>query len=195
MKEKILEAFANLGFKLEKVSDTGYAFGYEGINFAYLINEDDEEFLSIALPGICDCDKDNALAAFVLMEKVNSTLKYVKAYTLGDSVWLFYERELISEQEELELVISRMIRHLEAALAFAHKTMEEMEKSIADDNTDESDAEEIEEEKASEDNDSLFSRICHRLIEECKGLVSEDDPDATCAEEVKDEKTSDDDKK
>ena len=51
MKEKILEAFANLGFKLEDADGMGYVFDYEGIRFIYMYNENDENFLSIALPG------------------------------------------------------------------------------------------------------------------------------------------------
>lgn len=51
MKEKILEAFANLGFKLEDADGMGYVFDYEGIRFLYMYNENDENFLSIALPG------------------------------------------------------------------------------------------------------------------------------------------------
>ena len=192
MKEKILETFADLGFKLEKSGDIGYSFGYEGLNLLYILNEDDEEFFSIALPCICDCNKDNALTAFALMEKINSSLKYVKANTLADSVWLFYERELVSEQEDLMPVMPRMIQHLEAALAFAHRTMPEIEKSMAEDNTDESDTENIAEEKAGDDNKSFFSHICRRFLDNFKDLASEDDTDEICSEEVKDEKTSDD---
>ena len=51
MKEKILEAFACLGFCLEKSDDVGYEFEYEGMTLLYLCNEDDEDFLAIALPG------------------------------------------------------------------------------------------------------------------------------------------------
>lgn len=44
MKEKILEAFANLGFKLEDADGMGYVFDYEGIRFLYMYNENDENF-------------------------------------------------------------------------------------------------------------------------------------------------------
>ena len=195
MNEKILETFSNLGFKLEKSGDIGYSFGYEGLNLLYILNEGDEEFFSIALPCICDCNKDNALTAFALIEKINSSLKYVKANTLADSVWLFYERELISEQEDLMPVIPRMIQHLEAALAFAHRTMPEIEKSMTEDNTDESDTENIEDGKAGDENNSFFSHICRCFLDKCKDLASEDDTDEICPEEGKDEKTSDDNSK
>ena len=46
-------------------------------------------------------------------------LKYVKAYRLGRTLWLFYERELLSE-ENLPQIISRMVVRLEAASCFVH---------------------------------------------------------------------------
>ena len=49
----------------------------------------------------------------------------MKAYILGGSVWIFYEREL-QDSDDLPLVISRMIRHLEAALMFARKVVVEL---------------------------------------------------------------------
>ena len=141
MKEKILEAFSNLGFKLEEEEGMGYSFNYEGLNLLYMYNEDDEEFLNIALPGIIEVEDDKMLHTCALLEKINSTLKYVKAYMLGNSVWLFYERELIEQreqntegqlyrEEDLMTVISRMILHLETGLAFVRKAMEEIEEAM-----------------------------------------------------------------
>ena len=100
MKEQILEAFRDLGFKLEEDEGMGYSFNYEGLNLLYMYNENDEEFLNIALPGIVEVESDNMLQICALLEKINSTLKYVKAYMLGNSVWLFYERELIEQREQ-----------------------------------------------------------------------------------------------
>ena len=135
MKEKILEAFRDLGFKLEEEEGMGYCFKYEGLNLLYMYNENDEEFLNIALPGIIDVEEDRMLQICALLEKINSTLKYVKTYMLGNSVWLFYERELFGE-EDLMTVISRMILHLEAGLAFARKAMTEIEETMTNDSSD-----------------------------------------------------------
>ena len=90
-----------------------------------------------------------------LLEKINSTLKYVKAYMLVNSVWLFYEREILGE-EDLMTVISRMILHLEAGLVFARKAMAEIEETMtngsSDDDTTESAEEIVTEEIADDDN-------------------------------------------
>ena len=155
MKDKILEAFSELGFKLEEEEGMGYSFNYEGLNLLYMYNESDEEFLNIALPGIVEVEEDRMLQICALLEKINSTLKYVKTYMLGNSVWLFYERELFGE-EDLMTVISRMILHLEAGLVFAHKAMAEIEETMtngsSDDTTD--DAEEIVAEEIVDDEDN-----------------------------------------
>ena len=169
MKEKILEAFRDLGFKLEEEEGMGYCFNYEGLNLLYMYNENDEEFLNIALPGIVEVEDDKMLQICALLEKINSTLKYVKAYMLGNSVWLFYERELIEQreqsrtcsdyaeslekktegqlcgEEDLMTVISRMILHLEAGLVFARKAMAEIEETMANDSSADDTAESAEE--------------------------------------------------
>ena len=147
----------------------------------YMYNENDEEFLNIALPGIVEVEEDRMLQICALLEKINSTLKYVKAYMLGNSVWLFYERELIEQreqsrtcsdyaesrekktegqlcgEEDLMTVISRMILHLEAGLVLARKAMAEIEETMTSDSSDDDttdEAEEIVVEEISDDGDN-----------------------------------------
>ena len=69
------------------------------------------------------------------MNKINSTLKYIKAYELSKSIWLFYERELLGN-EDLVKVISHMILHLEAGLMFSRKTLAEIKANAEDKNED-----------------------------------------------------------
>lgn len=135
MKEKILAAFENLGFNLEDNESLGYHFYYEGINFLYMYNEDDEDFLNISVPGIYDLEEDNKENYDALKEKINSTLKYVKAYTLGKGPWLFYERDLLGN-EDLEEVIRHMILHLAAALMFARDSIEKIDNGESDESSD-----------------------------------------------------------
>lgn len=131
MKEKILAAFENLGFNLEDNESLGFSFNYEGINYLYMYNEDDEDFLNISVPGIYNLEEDNKENYDALKEKINSTLKYVKAYTLGKGLWLFYERDLLGN-EDLEEVIRRMILHLAAALMFARDSIEKIDNGESD---------------------------------------------------------------
>ena len=143
MKEKILNVFETLGFQLEEMEGFGYGFRYEGINYLFMPNEDDEEFLNIAIPAILEINEDNVHAAHMLMDKLNSTLKYVKANKLGDSMWLFYERELYGG-EDLEKLVSRMILHLEAAMNFYRNAMANIKNELgnSDDDTPSDDTEE-----------------------------------------------------
>ena len=135
MKEKILAAFENLGFNLEDNESLGFTFNYEGINYLYMYNEDDENFLNISVPCIYDLEENNKEKYNALKEKTNSTLKYIKAYTLGGSLWLFYERDLLGN-EDLEEVIRRMILHLAAALMFARDSIEKIDNGESDEDSD-----------------------------------------------------------
>lgn len=49
MKEKVLKALKELGFKLEEVEDFGYIFQYEGTHYLYAPNIMGEEFLNICI--------------------------------------------------------------------------------------------------------------------------------------------------
>lgn len=118
MKEKIFEAFKALGFKLEDLDGTAYGFHYEGRSLLLLPNEDDE-FLNIALPCVLEKDDVDEETFTEAMEKLNSTLRYVKAYKAFGGITLFYEREL-SGDEDLKEVIRRMVYHLEAGHFFLH---------------------------------------------------------------------------
>jgi len=129
MKEQILNTFATMGFQLEEMEGFGYGFRYEGINYLYMPNDDDEDFLNIAVPAIVEINDENVHAAHMLMDKLNSTLKYVKANKLGDSMWLFYERELYGG-EDFEKLLSRMILHLEAALNFYRNAMANIKEEL-----------------------------------------------------------------
>jgi hypothetical protein len=143
MKEQILNTFATMGFQLDEMEGFGYGFRYEVTNYLYMLNDDDEDFLNLAIPAILEVTEDNINAALMLMDKLNSTVKYVKANRLGDSIWLFYERELYGG-EDFEKLLSRMILHLEAAINFFHHAMDNIKKEVdsSDDDTPAGDTEE-----------------------------------------------------
>lgn len=132
MKEKILETLVALGFKTENIDNTGYGFDYEGKHFLFLPDENDDDFFSICLPGIYDYKEDKIGEHCAITEKLNSSLKYVKAYTIGDSIWLFYERELMGG-DDLENIIQHMIVQLDAGLRFAFNAIKEIEASFSED--------------------------------------------------------------
>ena len=123
MKEQILDAFKAMGFEMEEMEGLGYSVLFEGKRYLYLYSEEDENFLNIALPAILDPDDEDNVDIYQVMDKINRTRKYVKANMLNGSMWLFYERELFGG-EDLELVLSCMIRHLDACFILLDRAMD-----------------------------------------------------------------------
>ncbi len=154
MKEKVMEAFHELGFQMEEIDDHSYCFSYEGQKYLYAPNENDNEFLSISIPCVYELTDDNFTKYIALTERINSTLKYVKAYHVADFIWLFYEREMLSEDEDMTLVVSRMILHLEAAVRFIVEALEEMNND--NEETEEETVEELEDESDTDEYEDDF---------------------------------------
>lgn len=156
MKEKIKNAFEALGFELEELDDFGCKFQYEGSNYLWMYCDNDDEFLNISLPGVLDLEKVDEMLFYKLMEHLNGTLKYVKVNMLHDSMWFFYERELIGD-EDLERVIPRMISHLYHAMDMLHKGFEKCSSDEDDDELDSSVVEVEDAEIINDDNGSTSS--------------------------------------
>jgi len=133
MKEKILNALVALGFDLEQLDDFGYGFQYEGTNFIWMPNDNDESFLNIAIPAILEKGDTDDSNFYELMNMLNSNMKYIKANTFGDSLWLFYERDVYDENEDLERILTRMIVHLHGSLMEFRKAIWEANKDSKDD--------------------------------------------------------------
>ena len=129
MKEKVLEALKALGFELEESERNCYEFQYENLYLLYLYNENDEDFMSIACPCSIKKEEIGELAYYQLMDKVNSTMKYIKANDMNDRIWLFYERDICNE-EDLEETLNRIILSLEAGFNFLHKKLRALSENV-----------------------------------------------------------------
>ena len=183
MKEKVLDALKALGFET-KDFEIGYGFEFEGSHFLYLPS-DDEQFLSIALPSVHEFDEENELEGYKLMNKVNRQMKYVKATRINGDIWLFFERNLLGE-EDLKEVLQQMIFSLEAAHFFMQDWEENAEddnESDEDENDNESDEDEDDFESDEEDEDSELEEV-----EDDEFVVDEDisEEEDTETEEVSD---------
>ena len=189
MKEKIVEALRDLGFILEEVSGIGYHFKFEAVNMFYL-NSEDEKFVSIIVPGIFETEHSDMEVVYKTMEKVNSTLKYVKAYLWNDSITLTYEREMFGE-ENLEEMLGSMIVQLESALRFSRNVIEtlqnEMNDADADDEADDADVEEMD----ADDEISLTEEETKELQSDTESALLEDADDSD-ADETDDDENADD---
>ena len=124
---------------MEEQEGFGYNFQYEGNTYLYIHPKVDESFLSISIPAVMEYEEESSLSFYKLTDYLNATLKYVKCHKAGDSLWLFYEREVI-EDEQLEEIIPLMILHLDRAMYMFHKHKNEfMSEAPEDDDTDETD--------------------------------------------------------
>jgi len=131
MKEKILAAFKTLGFEMEQLEDYGYLFHYEGLAMLWLLNED-EDFLHICIPNVYEQDEDEDLLYYRLMDKINNTMKYVKANGANGHIWLSYERQIIGE-ENFEELLPNMIVALEHGYRLLSSSDEDTEASTEED--------------------------------------------------------------
>lgn len=147
MKEKVLKALEKLGFLLEPVGDIGYCFNYEGGNYLWLYNDNDTDYFVLAYAGVVEKDDISSEAYYSLIDHLNSEVKYVKAYTFCDSISLFYEREIVGE-EDFEETIPRMIFRL------AHTAA--MIQDILKGETDESAGDEIDDDEDDTDESEPF---------------------------------------
>ncbi len=138
MKEEVLNTLKKMGFELDELGELGYGFEYEGHRLVYMFSENDETFLNIAVPYAQEIDTDNELPYYQIMDHINSKLKYVKAYRIGDDIWLFVERELF-EGENLNDSLISVINHLDAGLNILHRTMEMLKDEDDSDDTGDSD--------------------------------------------------------
>ena len=169
-----MKTLEELGFQLTEEEGLGYSFDYEGLKCLWMYNEDDEEFLSICLPGIISMDDMSFPNICALMNSINSTMKYVKAYPMGKGVWIFYEREVLGEENNLEELIAHMILRLEMASNFARKEIEKLE---AGDNEeeDEDEFDDINEEFDEESGDNVETGDDEESDEDEESGDNEDD--------------------
>lgn len=140
MNAKILHALVKLGFRPEVVEDFGYGFKYETHNI--LVMDSDDDYLNLSFPSIRDTDASNELIYYQLMDNINLRLKYVKAYMMGDDIWLSIDRELF-EDDNLKDALMSMITRLDIADGIIHDSLEKVlshEDDEKDDDTDSDDS-------------------------------------------------------
>ena len=152
MKEQVLDTLKELGFEVEEAEGLGYVFEYEGLNYVYMHNPNDENFLNIALPAVMEYDEKDRETFFELMDQINSTLMYIKAYVNNGDMWLFYERELMGDEDMMPL-LRRMILRLEAGINFLRKAQKNQ-----DDGNEDEDALEVTDDDTDTENDETPSQ-------------------------------------
>lgn len=120
-KEIVLEQLRAMGFELIEVEDMGYIFKYEGVNFLYMTDDEDDKFLRIAIPHLFEVTQENRTAVLEAIHETSLILKYVKLFVMCDTaVWAVYEHYLLSA-DNLPQLLEHILRGLETAVEVFYK--------------------------------------------------------------------------
>lgn len=156
MEEKVLKALKELGFKLEIVEGIGYTFQYEGNRYLYAPSIMGEELLNICIPNVCNLQENKEPFDLChLVNKLNYTLNYVKAYILEERLWLAYECNADSCEKSLPNVIGTMISYLDYSFNYTRDLLEKGYPDIEDTSGDEEEQQENGKEEAYSSNEDF----------------------------------------
>lgn len=141
-KEIILQELNAMGYETTEVESLGYVFCHEDKYFLYSPEDDDEEFLRIAIPQLYDVTEENRIDVIKALHETAYLIKYSKPVIMyTDSVWAIYEHKLVTTDNLSEL-LEHIIRVLEVtAFVFQKKINGEelnFEDSSEDENSDDS---------------------------------------------------------
>ena len=122
-KELLMSKFEELGFALEDTGDFGFFFNFEELHYLYIPDEDDEDFLRLAVPNIFDVTADNRSLVMEVVNETNISVKYSKTCVSNDNVWAIFEHRLFGN-ENLEDVIEHGIRLLQVTVDVFYRKIE-----------------------------------------------------------------------
>lgn len=115
-KEIIIDQLKAMGFEPIELGDAGFVFKYEDVNYLYMPDEDDEQFLRIVVPHLFEVTDENRVAVLDAMQETGLMLKYAKVCIMYENTaWAVYEHRLTSTDNIAEL-LEHIIRVLEAAV-------------------------------------------------------------------------------
>ena len=124
--EMVLDFLRKEGFCPDVQDNGDVVFKYQMSLFLYVNNSEDEEFFQLVMPAICDVTEDNReimleavnkLTMAHLREainKLNFSMKVVKATIFNDEVWLFFEN-ILDNSPEVGDIIRRALSTLQGA--------------------------------------------------------------------------------
>ena len=92
-------------------TDFGYVFEYQNLTFLIFWDDDDDQYLKIALPGIFNVDDNNREDALAAANEVNIEWKVIKTVVLSDEVWVVAE-QLIDKDPNMADLVPRTIQIL-----------------------------------------------------------------------------------
>ena len=120
-KEIILDQLKAMGFEPIELGDVGFVFKYEDMNYLYMPDDDDEQFLRIVIPHLFEVTDENRVAVLDAMHETGLMLKYAKVCIMYENAaWTIYEHRLTFTDNLAEL-LEHIICVLEAAAHVFYK--------------------------------------------------------------------------
>lgn len=89
-------------------TDFGYVFEYQNLTFFIFWDDNDDQYLKIALPGIYNVDDNNRDDALAAANEVNKEWKVIKAVVTDDEVWVVAE-QFVDKDPNLSDLVPRTI--------------------------------------------------------------------------------------
>lgn len=94
-----------------KETDFGFVFNHKNLTFLIFWDDNDDQYLKLALPGIYNVDDNNKLNSLKAANEVNKEWKVIKAVVTSDEVWVVAE-QLIDKDPNFPDLIPRTIQIL-----------------------------------------------------------------------------------
>ena len=111
----VLNFLKQQGFCPEVDPDNGnILFKFQMANFLFVNNDEDEEFFQLIMPNIFDVTEDNREMALEAANKLNFSIKVVKASIVNDGIWLFFEI-LLDKTPDVSDILPRALQILQTA--------------------------------------------------------------------------------
>lgn len=92
-------------------TDFGFVFNHKNLTFIIFWDDNDNQYLKLALPGIYNVDDNNKLNSLKAANEVNKEWKVIKAVVTSDEVWVVAE-QLIDKDPNFPDLIPRTIQIL-----------------------------------------------------------------------------------
>ena len=108
-----------------KESELGLDFKCEGRIFAFVYDEEDDQYFRLMMPNIYEVTDENREAVLNALNKTNAAVKVVKAYTpIPDAVWVGFE-VLVDSTPVIADIMPRALSMLRAAQHSFYEAIEE----------------------------------------------------------------------
>lgn len=108
LKDMMLDYLKEEGF-CPKEDEYGIDFKCEGRAYAFIYEDNDDQFFRLMMPNIFDVTDENRDVVLKALNETNSNMKVVKAYTpIPQAVWVSFE-VLVDSTPVLDDIVPRAI--------------------------------------------------------------------------------------